>query len=343
MYLSQIALKQFRSYKDARFTFDKNLTLITGKNGAGKTNLLEAIYVLLQGNSFRVSDKDLIRNGDSWWRLDGVLDTEPRQVRYQLGHSPAKQLVTHDNQKRFMYKDRLPVVLFEPTDLQLINGSPSRRRDSLDTMLISLSQPYKIALGRYERALQQRNNALKKRAPNLEDQLFSWNVLLSEYGVEIVRARHDLILSLNTLLGGYYTEIAGEIQELMIVYKNDLGTEPTSSKFMTGLHSKQQLDSLRGTTSIGPHRDDIEFMLGGVDAKQNASRGEVRTILLALKMAYAALLEQVYSEKPLILLDDVFSEIDASRQANLLRIYTDHQVIITHTKSLKGIYELTIN
>ena len=333
MYLSKIALRQFRSYSSSEFTFDKNLTLITGRNGAGKTNLLEAVYVLLQGGSFRVGDRDMIHNETAWWRIDGVISDEVRQVRYQTDHHPPKQLVVRDTTKRFMYKDRLPVVLFEPNDLQLIHGSPSRRRDSLDTMLTSLSPAYKTALGKYERALKQRNNALKHQTSNLEDQLFSWDILLSEYGVEIIHARESLVSDLNRLIGGYYTQIAGDIQDLTIIYHHDLGTDITPSKFIHSLHSKLPLDTLRGTTSVGPHRDDIEFILRGSDAKQSASRGEVRTILLALKMAYAQLLEDTYRQKPIILLDDVFSELDELRQQNLLDTLRDNQVIITDTRN----------
>lgn len=336
MYLSKVSLKQFRSYQDAEFLFDKSLTLITGNNGIGKTNLLEALHVLLQGSSFRVSDKDMIKNGETWWRIDGLLDDETRQVRYQLGHSPAKQLIVHDAQKRFMYKDRLPVVLFEPNDLQLIHGSPTRRRDSLDMMLIALSSSYKTALGKYERALRQRNNALKKQVTNLEDRLFSWDILLSEYGVEIIRERQDLIDKLNKYISGYYSEIAGDIYDLEIKYHSDLGRDVTASKYISQLHSKLQLDTLRGVTSVGPHRDDIDFRLRGVDVKQNASRGEIRTILLAMKMTYAHLLEEVYDIKPLILFDDVFSELDNGRQNNLLSTLRDNQVIITDTKVVTG-------
>ncbi len=334
MYLSEVSLKQFRSYKNAHFKLDEKLTLITGKNGIGKTNLLEAIYILLQGTSFRVADKEMIKTDDRWWRIDGILNGEPRQVRYQLDHLPAKQLVIHDTQKRFMYRDRLPVVLFEPTDLQLVHGSPSRRRDSLDTMLISLSQPYKSALGRYNRALQQRNNALKKITNSLEDQLFSWDILLSEYGVEIINARRDIIDQFNTVIGGYYGLIAGDIQDLKIIYKNDLGTSVSSSRFMTYLHTKLPIDHQRGITSTGPHRDDFEFHLRGIDAKQHASRGEIRTLILALKLSYAELLEKTYNQKPVILLDDVFSELDESRQKNLLSHLSENQIIITDTKKI---------
>lgn len=335
MHLSRIALKNFRSYEDAEFSFDKNLTLITGRNGAGKTNLLEAIYMLLQGGSFRVTDKEMIRSGEAWWRIDGELDGEPRQLRYQLAHHPPKQILVHDTAKRFMFSDRLPVVLFEPNDLQLIHGSPSRRRDSLDVMLSSLSAPYKKTLARYDRVIQQRNNALKKQLPNLEDLLFSWDVLLSEYGVEIIKSRRDLIQKLNHTLSKYYSEIAGETQQLEIKYHTSIH-DITPSQYISHLHEKLALDRLRGTTSFGPHRDDMSFVLRGEDAKVSASRGEVRTVLLALKIVYGDLLKGVYNDTPLMLLDDVFSELDEVRQRNLLGVMSGKQIIITDVSSIDG-------
>lgn len=337
MVLHEISVKQFRSYESKRFLLDPALTLIAGKNGVGKTNLLEAIHVLLQGTSFRVGDGDLLRTGDEWWRIDGLLGDEPRQVRYQLGHVPAKQLVIHDASKRFTYKDRLPVVLFEPTDLQLIHGSPSRRRDAFDTILVALSGSYKQGLSRYERALQQRNNILRKQPTNLEDMLFSWDVLLSEYGVMIANARRDLIEQLNGMLSGYYSEVAGEVHDLKLEYKSELSARITGTGYIAQLHQKLPLDRLRGTTSIGPHRDDIEFHLEGVPVKQSASRGEIRTILLALKTAYAALLEETHQTKPIVLLDDVFSELDSERQRNLLTLLQGNQTIITDTKTVSGL------
>lgn len=333
MYLSKIALKQFRSYEDKSFSFDKSLTLITGNNGAGKTNLLEAVYVLLQGSSFRVNDRDMIRSDTAWWRIDGLIDGLPRQLRYQLDHRPAKQIVINETPKRLMYGDRLPVVLFEPGDLQLVHGSPARRRDTIDTILSSLSQPYKTALGRYERALGQRNNALKQYGQSSDDLLFSWDVLLSEYGVTILQARYELVRKLNELLSAYYSQISGKTETVTVRYISSLPETVTSSQFIAGLHTKRQLDSLRGTTSIGPHRDDIEFFINTEPAKTSASRGEVRTLLLSLKIANAKLLHDTYDINPLILLDDVFSELDATRQSNLLSLTESNQVIITDTQN----------
>lgn len=334
MYLSEIALQQFRSHHAVRYTLAPSLTLIVGQNGTGKTNLLEAIHVLYQGGSFRVGDRDMIENDQQWWRVDGVISGEPRQVRYQLGHHPPKQLAMHDTTKRFMHKDKLPVVLFEPNDLLLIHGSPTRRRDALDTMLSALNPTYKATLGKYERALKQRNNALKSPSAPVEDSLFSWDILLSDYGVEISLARQQLARDINSRIGGYYSAIAGSSHDVTVKYRTALGDTISTSRFMAGLREKQSLDLLRGTTSIGPHRDDMSFSIEGNDMNVNASRGEVRSALLALKLTYASLLEMVYNQLPLILLDDVFSELDNSRQMNLLHLLAEHQTIITDTREL---------
>lgn len=336
MYLREITLKQFRTYQDDTFSFDENITLITGKNGTGKTNLLEAIYILLQGGSFRVSDSDLTRNGSSWWRIDGIVDGESREVRYQSDHRPAKQLVIHDTKKRFSYQHRIPVVLFEPTDLQLIHGSPSRRRDAIDLMLSSLSPRYKQAQSRYERALQQRNNILKKRPEKPDDMLFPWNIQLSEHGMTMLEERRQLVSDLNQRLSTHYSHIADGIHELRVDYVSAMPADITSSGYIHTLQARLSHDMMRGTTSVGPHRDDVVFSLSHNDAKQTASRGEIRTILLALKITYAHLLEQQYGMKPLILLDDVFSELDTSRQKNLLAALNENQIIITDTKKITG-------
>lgn len=336
MYLSNITLKNFRSYRDASFKLDQSVTLVTGQNGAGKTNLLEAIYVLLQGGSFRVNDQDMVRHSESWWRVDGVINGGERQVRYQVGHRPPKQLLMQDKSKRFMYTDRLPVVLFEPNDLQLIHGSPSRRRDSLDAMLVALSSSYKTILAKYERTLRQRNNALKGSYGNVDDLLFSWDVLLSEYGVTIMQARTDLIARLNQSIGGYYSQIAGDAVELELGYHSVGGSDVNTSAYMSHLYAKRQIDALRATTSYGPHRDDMTFSLRRNDARHTASRGEIRTILLSLKLAFASLMEVAYDQPPLILLDDVMSELDAQRQTNLLKVLDRSQVVITDTKSVAG-------
>lgn len=336
MVIDEITLQNFRSYESYRLKLDPKLTMIVGKNGIGKTNLLEAIYVTLHGTSFRATDTELTRHEAMWWRLAMSLDDSERELRYEADKRPAKQLIDRSTKKRFSYRDRLPVVLFEPHDLLLISGSPARRRDALDHMIGFLSVSYKQSLGRYERALQQRNNLLKQRIDPtaLKDQLFVWDVMLAETGQYIIEERTKFFIAINERLPVFYDQIAGSDDRVEIIYQSTLPPEPTSSQIISSLHSRLSVDMSRGTTSTGPHRDDISFLLNGNDAKNTASRGESRSLILSLKLAYAALLHEVYGTEPIVLLDDVFSELDATRQVNLLSLLSDHQTIITDTESV---------
>lgn len=331
MQVSSIRLKQFRSYDDSEFSFDEKLTLITGKNGVGKTNLLEAIYVLLQGGSFRVSDTELTKFSTEWWRIDGVIDGEVRQVRFQLDKHPPKSIIENETAKRFSYRHKLPVVLFEPNDLLLVHGSPTRRRDTLDNMLRTLSEPYKKTLAKFERALKQRNTLLKNK-PNIgRDDLFVWDVAISEYASEIVNARVAMISQINQSIGAYYSHIANREQSLILKYETKLPKKVTTSVVMSALHKTFELDKIRATTSIGPHRDDLSFWLDNSLIKTTASRGEIRTLILAMKLSYAKIMEETYGTKPVLLLDDVFSELDEKRKQSLTDVMEGYQVIITDT------------
>ena len=336
MVIDNVSLQNFRSYESYRLKLDPRLTVIVGKNGIGKTNLLEAIYVILHGSSFRATDLELMRYEAAWWRLGIEFDDRERELRYEADKRPAKQLIDRSTKKRFSYQDRLPVVLFEPHDLLLISGSPSRRRDALDHMIGFLSKTYKQTLGRYERALQQRNNLLKQHTSleSLKDQLFVWDVMIAEMSEYLLAERQKFISAINKRLPSMYERIAGVPSEVELVYTSSLPVNPTSSQVIAQLHTGLRGDIARGTTSVGPHRDDFGFSLAGKDAKNSASRGESRSLILSLKLVYADLLSEVYGTEPVILLDDVFSELDVDRQTNLLSLLDKHQTVITDTKTV---------
>jgi len=346
MVLSSIELHQFRSHATRAFTFDPHLTLITGKNGAGKTNLLEAVYTLLQGSSFRgVSDGELTQFDATWWRVSGLVGDTVREVRYQSDRRPMKQLRVHDTHKRFTHKDRLPVVLFDPEDLLFVHGSPSRRRASVDTMLCALSYEYKLALSKYERALRQRNNALKQYGAlaSLQDRLFVWDVALSEYGEQLIAQRSEFVQQLNERIPRHYGQIAGKPADVELRYERSLSSPGSSSQFIEALSAHLTTDARRATTSVGPHRDDFTFHLGGSPVKTSASRGEVRSLILSLKLAYAELLHEAYNTLPLLLLDDVFSELDETRQTNILASLKHYQTILTDTKRSTKAHQIRLS
>ena len=332
MVLDNIKLYNFRSYTEREFVFSPDVTVIVGKNGAGKTNILEALYVLLQGRSFRDNDESLLCYTTDWWRVHGFMGDDEREVRYQPGQTAPKQLLVNGVSKgRFTYKQQLPVVLFEPDDLLLIHGSPSARRAYLDSLLIQTVPTYRTTLARYERAVLQRNTILKKGGSlsALHDAVFVWDIALSEYGAEIITQRRRLVATLNQQLGKHYTEIAQQSSTFTVTY------EPQSKH---GSHGLAQLlsrslekDRLRGFTGVGPHRDDVGFVLNGKDARTTASRGEVRTIVLALKRAELDILHTTLDVRPLFLLDDVLSELDETRQEQVIRTSSQFQRIVTST------------
>lgn len=307
--------------------------MIVGRNGVGKTNILEAIHVLLQGRSFRDSDEELLRYEQEWWKVSGQLPGGERELRYQLGQPSPKQLLVDGVSKgRFTYRHQLPVVLFEPDDLLMLHGGPGMRRHYLDSLLVKLLPAYRQTLAKYERALLQRNNLLKKELPltALRDAVFVWDIALSEYGSEIIRQRSWLVGAFNTTLSGHYSAIANNQQPVTVHYTHNASqTAQHTAEYLSKTIDK---DALRGFTSIGPHRDDLQFMLNGKNVQQSASRGEIRTLVLALKAAELELLQQAHKgSTPLFLLDDVFSELDHERQQSLLT-HTKHvQKIITAT------------
>lgn len=332
MHVSRLHLHQFRSHEDAIFDFDPHVTAIIGPNGSGKTNILEAIYTLCMGKSFRDGDDDLITYEQDWYRIEGNIDDTQRELRYQPSNKGKQLIVDGTSKGRFTYKQQLPVVLFEPDDLLMIHGSPSARRKYIDELLQKLSLPYRQLLSRYERVLTQRNNLLKQRhtMSELRDNLFVWDVSLAEIGSKIIAMRLDIIEQINTRASEIYSEVAGKQQALTLTYIYP-HQQRTESQIVAALTHHLDDDLRRGFTSVGPHRHDIEFELQSQSAKHTASRGEVRTILLSLKQIEISLLTQAQGNTPILLLDDVFSELDNDRKRRVSEI-PGVQTIITTTE-----------
>ena len=330
--LKKLALHNFRSYSEREFEFSPEVTVITGKNGAGKTNILEALYMLLQGKSFRDSDEELLRYDTEWWKITGEFDVSEREIRYQPAQYGKHLFIDGADKGRFTYRQQLPVVLFEPEHLMLIHGSPSLRRNYLDTLLSHLLPTYRTSLAKYERALLQRNNLLKKGglSATLHDVVFVWDVALAEHGAALQTARRELVDMLNKRLSDEYSSLATNLHTVTLHYQQS--GESSVHGLAAHLSRSLEKDLLRGFTSVGPHRDDIEFFLDGKNAKTTASRGEVRTMILALKYLELELLSKDSTPPPVFLLDDVFSELDPTRQHELLKNTQNIQRIITTTE-----------
>lgn len=329
--ISQLAVQNIRSHRSLHIELSPTVTVITGANGSGKTTLLESLYLALQGSSFKGSDSDMLQSARPWWKIDLLFhDGVKRTIKFDPSRtSGRKQFVVdgHTNY-RLLPKHKLPVVLFEPEDLRLLNGSPSRRRDFIDRFISQLNPLYQVTLRKYERTLKQRNNLLKQRAPN--DQLFAWDVGLSEHGAYIIEQRIAFIEQINSQLAAAYQDIAHTTDEITVHYSHTFVGD-IKQRLLGELHAHLERDRLLGSTSVGPHRHDVRFEFNHSPALTVASRGEIRTIVLALKFLEVAIIEQLTGQKPLILLDDVFSELDISRQKALSETIRSHQIVITST------------
>ncbi len=335
--IQSLHVKHIRSHREYSIEFSPEVTIITGANGSGKTSLLEAVYISLQGTSFRGSDGDLLQKDSPWWKIDVVLnDQQTRTIKYDPAKTPSRKQFVIDSKTtaRIPAKLKHPVVLFDPDDLRLLHGSPTRRRQFIDRFISQLNPLYGPALRKYERAMKQRNNLLKS-AYISDDQLFAWNIALAEHGAYIIEQRIAFIEQINQNLSGLYQSIAGTHDEVSIHYSHTFVGD-IKQKLLNELHAHAERDRYLGNTSVGPHRHDVIFQINTSPALSTASRGEARTIVLALKFLEVDIIERLTGKQPIILLDDVFSELDASRQKLLTSQLKGHQIIITSATSHAG-------
>lgn len=330
-------VRHIRSHKEYSIEFSPEVTIITGANGSGKTSLLEAVYLSLQGTSFRGSDGDMLQIDSPWWKIDVILnDLQARTIKFDPEKATSRKQFVIDSKTsaRIPAKQKYPVVLFEPEDLRLLHGSPTRRRQFIDRFISQLNPLYGPSLRKYERALKQRNNLLKQ-AYISDDQLFAWNIALAEHGAYVIEQRIAFIEQINQNLSELYQDIAGTQDEVSIHYSHTFVGD-TKQKLLNELHAHLERDRYLGSTSVGPHRHDVIFEINHSPALSIASRGEARTIVLALKFLEVSIIEQLTGKEPVILLDDVFSELDANRQKLLTSQLKGHQIIITSATSHAG-------
>ena len=330
--IANLRLQHFRSYADASFEFGAGVNIIVGPNASGKTNLLEAVLVTARGGSYRVNDADLIGFEQPWSRLDAVMvDDSVRISKLVQSPRPSKSYdIGGKPLRRLTEQYQLPVVLFEPNHLLLLSAGPDLRRAYLDDLLEQTTPGYQSTRLQYSRTLRQRN-ALLKRGPMVAEQLFPWNIRLSELAGTIVRARQALSLKLNEQLGQLYTDLSHSPAAVNLTYQTRFEPEQYESQLLKKLESSQDVEFARGFTAYGPHREDFTVTYNGHEATETASRGEIRTAVLALKILELQLLEEATGHRPIILLDDVFSELDGSRRKLLTSYIEPYQAFITTT------------
>lgn len=322
----RIELKNFRCHDEFSLNCDRPTTLIIGENGSGKTSVLEAIYLALRGKSFKGVDKEICKNGADFYRAEIELsDAQKIIIRFD----GRKKEFEIDGKKnlRLPKKNRYPVVLFEPDDIYLVSSSPSRRRDYFDELFKQINENYGATLSKYNKALRQRNDLLKNEIISRDD-LFSWNIMCANYGAEIIKWRVQNLAKINEKMTDIYRNIAKNNDSCNIKY---LGVEVDENNYLKNLENNFERDKILGYTTFGIHRDDYEFVFNDKKADGSASRGENRSMILALKFIEAQILEQEVGKKPVVLLDDIFSELDEMRQRHLIDNFKNYQMIITST------------
>lgn len=334
MIIKSLELENFRNYKTLSIRFDSGTNILYGDNAQGKTNILEAIFLSATTKSHKGSkDRDVINFAadEAHIRTYIVKDGLENRVDMHLRKNKTKGIAINGQKikKAAQLLGLLNVVFFSPEDLSIIKNGPSERRRFVDLELCQLDGTYLYDLNHYNKVVNQRNKLLKELYfnPGLKDTLCVWDAQLVTYGSKIIKQRDAFIRQLNEIIYEIHQKLSGGKEALMVSYEPDVLPELFEKK----LAESQERDIRLKQTSIGPHRDDFSFVVGDIDIRRFGSQGQQRTAALSLKLAEIELVKKVTKDVPLLLLDDVLSELDSSRQNYLLNSIGDIQTIVTCT------------
>ena len=340
MRLERLSLSNFRIYDQVELTFDDGIHVIYGDNGSGKTTILEAIHYLALTKSFRTkSDKHLILTQQDMFRIQGEFRSDAGQkLTSALAYtgSSGKQLTVNGQKaNRFSeYIGSVPIVLLHPADLSLSQGSPLQRRRFLDILLSQSSKLYLHHLIEYNRSLRQRNQQLQAASsdPQL---LIPWEENLVRNGAQLIEKRRETIEKLDALIKHYYGQLSDKDDSVKIIYQTNVqqkGDDDLEAVYRRLFEQKRQRERDNGTTELGPHRDDMLFLINGKPMKAYASQGEHKTLVIALKLAEFDYLQLQQMQPPILLFDDIFGELDAGRIRMMLQQLSNiGQVFVTTT------------
>ncbi|MGX7060100.1 DNA replication/repair protein RecF [Vagococcus humatus] len=347
MRLNKLTLSHYRNYTSVDLSFSENIHVFLGENAQGKTNLLESIYVLAMARSHRAnSDKELIKWDEKVARLVGEVEKRQTSVLLEMAISNKGKMtkVNHIEQSRLSeYIGELNVVLFAPEDLYLIKGSPQVRRRFIDMELGQMNPVYLYHLSLYQKTLKQRNKylkqlGLKKQAQTDEVYLDVLTEQLAQAGSEVIYYRYQFIQQLESWANQLHQKITNHKELLQIIYETSIPVTKEHAKneifqiFYEQLKKNQEKDLYKQNTSVGPHRDDLIFLVNQQNVQTYGSQGQQRTTALSVKLAEIELIHDLIGEYPILLLDDVMSELDDERQVHLLSsIENKVQTFITTT------------
>ena len=334
MYIESIELKNFRNYQDLQLDFDKGTNIFYGDNAQGKTNILESVYICGTTKSHKGSkDKEIIRFGEeeSHIRMMVKKDELSYKIDMHLRKNKAKGVAINGlpiKKARELF-GIVNLVFFSPEDLGIIKNGPAERRRFMDMELCQLDKLYLHELSNYNKVIIQRNKLLKECSFNsqYEEMLDIWDMQLVKYGKKLIESRERFVEELGVIVAEIHRNLTGGREELMVRYEKNVSAD----EFERKLQTSRKRDLKVKMSMTGPHRDDLLFEVKGVDIRRFGSQGQQRTAALSLKLAEIELVKRAIKDTPVLLLDDVLSELDSSRQQYLLDSIHDIQTLITCT------------
>lgn len=337
MYIKSIELKNFRNYESLNINFDKRINFIVGNNAQGKTNLLESIFMSSIGKSFRTSkDGEMIGFEKDFCKIKTVAkkNFSETEVEIILKRDSGKFIkVDGINVARTSdLLDNIYIVIFSPEDLKIVKDEPEKRRKFINRELSIIKPSYYDALSNYKKVLIQRNIYLKEK--NIDTSVLDiWNMQLAKYGSKIISMREDFINKIDCISNKIHNNITDEKENLILEYDPNIkNQENLEEKIYEELKKSEENDFRLRTTTRGPHRDDIQFFIDGINVRSFGSQGQQRTAALSLKLAELDLIKEETGENAVLLLDDVMSELDPTRQQFLIKSLSDIQLFITSTE-----------
>lgn len=334
MYIESIELKNYRNYKTLSLEFDKGTNIFYGDNAQGKTNILEAAYLCGTTKSHRGSkDREMIHfdEDEAHIRMFVKKDGVSRRIDMHLKKNKSKGIAIDGIPIRRASElfGILNIVFFSPEDLNIIKNGPGERRRFLDLELCQLNKLYLSDLSNYNHILNQRNKLLKDISfqESLKSTLDVWDEQLVHYGKSIIESRKEFVDEMNEILAGIHSSITGEKEKIKLIYEPSV----LSEEFLLRLSKDREKDCRFRITSCGPHRDDLCVTVNGIDIRKYGSQGQQRTAALSLKLSEIYMVKRIIKDMPVLLLDDVLSELDSNRQNYLLNSISHVQTMITCT------------
>lgn len=354
MKATQLCMKQFRNYEHETVDFTEGVNVIMGENAQGKTNLLEALYLCAALRSFRTrKDRELVMKERDYGYVKLSLlsqqenEAEEARVLEMVFSGDQKKRVKRNGLSQTKISDVMgtfKAVLFSPEDLKIVKDSPSERRSFMDSEIMQVSPKYYHTLLQYQKNMKQRNQLLKRNTYNT-DEMAVWEQQLAEHGVQLIKDRHDFLQEMKAYAVKIHQQLTDGKETLSLTYEPGIRlheTWPEEKKQVVVERMRESLernrvsDQVRQTTGKGPHRDDVSFSINKMDVRLYGSQGQKRTVVLSLKLAVLEWMKKKAGEYPVLLLDDVTSELDDNRQRYLLEYLKPVQTIITTTHLLPG-------